>query len=94
MTAEQLIEWGEYAGLEPFGGYAEEARFAKLTAFVGNTAIGFGAKRDGGGRFKPAEFMPQEQDEGPKRMEDADPDGANARGLANLLAGLAKKKKP
>lgn len=91
MSAAQFREWMAYSEQEPFGGDVDEIRSAQLRALIMN-AVGM---KDGR-TVNPVDLLPEAmtKDDKPKRMEDADPDGANARGLANLLAGLAAKKKP
>lgn len=91
MPGPLFRQWQEY--FNEFAEYEDDLRMAKLKAFIGNLAIASegGPQRKDGGNFKVEDFMPNQEPQ-EKRMEDADPDGANARGLAALLASMAKKR--
>lgn len=50
-----LLEWAQYFQTEPFGEDRADLRNAILCLFIADTV---GAKKQGGGRFKLEDFMP------------------------------------
>lgn len=89
MSAIQFREWMAYAELEPFGGDVDEIRSAQLRALIMN-AVGTKDGRTVSALDLLPEAMTKEDE--PKSMENADPDGANARSLANFLTNFGLKK--
>lgn len=53
LTAKQLKDWVAFAGIEPFGGAADNHRFGIIAATVANTHRGSNSQP-----FTPADFFP------------------------------------